>query len=100
MSVTLLARSRKTVPYLLWLWLDEKPAGTSESGVFNSSLTNMSKITLWCWVLGDSHDRIFAVSIKRSDTIYNLKTAIHKLKPSFQEIDADTLDIYKYKVGE
>ena len=52
----------------------------------------MSKSTeLWCWVLGDSPERVFSVSIERSAIIHDLKKAILREKPSFKDINADFL---------
>ena len=56
------------------------------------------EITLWSWVLGDTHNRVFEVSIKRRATIDDLKIAIQGQKPSFKDIPADSLNLYK--VGE
>jgi hypothetical protein len=61
-------------------------------------MSESDKIRLWCWVLGDAHHRVFAVSIKRSAPIYDLKIAIQAQKPSFKNIDADSLNVHK--VGE
>jgi hypothetical protein len=56
------------------------------------------EIKLWCWVLGDTPNRVFSVSIKRSDTIHDLKKAIQGQKPSFKDISGDSLALFK--VGE
>ena len=53
------------------------------------------EIKLWCWVLGDSPKRVFSVSIERSATIHDLKKAILREKPSFKDINADCLDLFK-----
>jgi len=50
------------------------------------------------WVLGDTHNRVFEVFIKRNATIDGLKKAIQGQKPSFKDIPADSLDLHK--VGE
>ncbi len=51
----------------------------------------------WYWV-GDTHNRVFEVFIKRNATIDGLKKAIQGQKPSFKDIPADSLDLHK--VGE
>ena len=58
-------------------------------------MSESDEIRLWCWVLGDAHHRVFQVSIKRSATIHDLKKAIKGRKPSFKDIDADFIDLYK-----
>ena len=58
-------------------------------------MTESDKIRLWCWVLGDIPNQIFEVSIERSATIYSLKIAIQALKPSFKDISADSLELFK-----
>ncbi|KAK2467901.1 hypothetical protein APHAL10511_000196 [Amanita phalloides] len=58
----------------------------------------MSEIRLWCWVLGDPHNRVFAVSIKRSASIDDLKIVIQGRKPSFRDIPADSIDLYKFQL--
>ena len=59
------------------------------------NMTESDKIRLWCWVLGDTPNQIFEVSIERSATIYGLKKAIQALKPSFKDISADSLELFK-----
>ena len=54
-----------------------------------------SEIKLWCWVQGDDLDRVFLVDVKLSDTVYELKEAIWKKKPSFERVAADTLQLWK-----
>ena len=61
-------------------------------------MSESDEIRLWCWVLGDTPNQIFEVSIQRSATIYRLKIAIQGLKPSFKDISADSLELFK--VGE
>jgi hypothetical protein len=61
-------------------------------------MSESDEIRLWCWVLGDTHNRVFEVSITRSATIRGLKKAIQGQKPSFKDIPANSLDLYK--VGE
>ncbi|KAK2459845.1 hypothetical protein APHAL10511_008166 [Amanita phalloides] len=56
------------------------------------------EIRLWCWVLGDPHDRVFAVSIKRSAPIDDLKIVIQGRKPSFKDIPADSIGLYKFQL--
>jgi hypothetical protein len=52
------------------------------------------EIKLLCWVQGDRVDRGFVVRIKPSNTIADLKEAIRAGKPSFQQIDADSLQLW------
>ena len=61
-------------------------------------MSESDEISLWCWVLGDTYDRVFEVSIKRNATIYDLKEAIQGRKPSFKAISAASLKLFK--VGE
>lgn len=56
------------------------------------------KVKLWCWVHGDALHRVFPVRVKLSDTIFELQEAIQERKPSFKNIDADSLELRK--VGE
>ena len=56
------------------------------------------EIKLWCWVLGDTPNQVFSVSVKRSDTIHVLKKVIQGQKPSFKGISGDSLELCK--VGE
>ena len=53
------------------------------------------KINLWCWVQGDTSDRVFSVSIEHDVTIEKLKEAIKRRKSSFNDIDADSLTVFK-----
>lgn len=53
------------------------------------------KVKLLCWVQNDSFDRVFVVRIKPSNTIDDLKEAIQAKKPSFQQIDSDSLQLWK-----
>ncbi|KAF8336773.1 hypothetical protein F5887DRAFT_986435 [Amanita rubescens] len=61
-------------------------------------MSESDEITLWCWVLGDSPNRVFSVSLKRSDIIYDLQIAIKGEKPPFKDIAADSLDVYKFQL--
>ena len=56
------------------------------------------EIKLLCWVQGDRVDRGFVVRIKPSNTIADLKKAIRAKKPSFQQIDADSLQLWKVRL--
>lgn len=58
-------------------------------------VSESDEIKLWCWALGDTHYRIFEVSIKRSAGIYGLKITIKERKPSFKDIAADSLNLSK-----
>ena len=58
-------------------------------------MSESDEIRLWCWVLGDTHKRVFPVPIKRSAPIHDLKRAIHGQKPEFKDIPVDSLDLYK-----
>lgn len=58
-------------------------------------MSDSDKIKLWCWVLGDTSDRVFSVLIERSASIEDLKEAIQRRKSSFKDIIADSLDVYK-----
>ena len=53
------------------------------------------EIKVWCWVLGDTPNRAFTVSIKLSAPIHDLKNA---QEPSSKDIGPDALEVYK--VGE
>ena len=55
-------------------------------------MSETDEIKLWCWVLGDTHKRIFEVSVNRSANVYAFKKAIQGQKPSFKNIPADSLD--------
>ena len=68
---------------------------SSKFQAFTRNMSESDEIELWCWVLGDTPNRVFSVSIKRSDTIYDLKIAIKGEKPPFKDIAADSLDLYK-----
>ncbi|KAM6492684.1 hypothetical protein JOM56_012408 [Amanita muscaria] len=56
------------------------------------------EIKLWCWVLGDTPNQVFGISIKRSATIGGLKTAIQGRKPSFKDIPPDSLELFKFQL--
>lgn len=58
-------------------------------------MSEPDEIKVWCWVLGDTPNRAFTVSIKLSAPIHDLKNA---QKPSFKDIGPDALEVYK--VGE
>ena len=51
------------------------------------------EIKLWCWVLGDTSDQVFSVSLQLSATIEDLKVAIQTRKPSFKHISVDSLKV-------
>ncbi|KAF8317523.1 hypothetical protein F5887DRAFT_1088745 [Amanita rubescens] len=54
-----------------------------------------NKLTLFCWVLNVSNSP-FAVDIRKSKTVDDLKKAIKKEKKhTFSDIDADTLQLWK-----
>ncbi|KAF8336080.1 hypothetical protein F5887DRAFT_1285507 [Amanita rubescens] len=61
-------------------------------------MSESDEIKLWCWVLGDPRNQIFRVSIKRSAAIDDLKAAIHGRKPSFKDIAADSLRVFKFQL--
>ena len=61
-------------------------------------MSESDEIRLSCWILGDTYDRIFSVTIKRSACIYDLKKAIIGQKRSFKGVSAGSIDLYK--VGE
>ncbi|KAM6497143.1 hypothetical protein JOM56_007616 [Amanita muscaria] len=61
-------------------------------------MSESDEIRLWCWVLGDTHKRVFSVFIKRSAPIEDLKIAIQGQKPSFKDIPADSIDLYKFQL--
>ncbi|KAF5372044.1 hypothetical protein D9615_008077 [Tricholomella constricta] len=56
------------------------------------------EIRLLCWVQGDVINRVFAVRVKRTDTVVELRKAILQEKPSFQNIDADELEPHKFDI--
>ena len=58
-------------------------------------MSDSDNIKLWCWILGDKPAQVFSVSIERSASIEYLKEAIQRRKPSFKDITASTLDLYK-----
>jgi Crinkler effector protein N-terminal domain len=71
----------------------------SASSQYIIRVTNMSKeIMLFCWVQGDQFNSIFPVNVQPSATIGQLKESIHAKKPSFRDIPADSLNLWK--VGE
>ena len=49
------------------------------------------EIKLWCWVLGDTCERVFPVIIESSAHIEDLKKAIKGKKLSFKDISADSI---------
>ncbi|KAM6504274.1 hypothetical protein JOM56_001217 [Amanita muscaria] len=61
-------------------------------------MSESDEIKLWCWVLGDERYRVFRVSIKRSATINGLKKAIQGRKPSFKDIAADSIELFKFQL--
>ena len=53
-------------------------------------------LELNCWVLGDAPRRVFPVKIASSETVGYLKEAIkEKMKPVFDDITANSLDLWK-----
>ena len=58
-------------------------------------MSDSDKINLWCWVQGDTSDRVFSVSIERDVTIEKLKEAIKRRKSSFKDIAAQSLTVFK-----
>jgi len=56
------------------------------------------EIKLLCWVQGDRLDHCFMVRINPSNTIADLKKAIRAEKPSFQQIDPASLQLWKVGV--
>jgi hypothetical protein len=53
-------------------------------------------LNLNCWVLGDDPQCVFSLKIAKSETINVLKKAIkNEKKPIFDDIMADTLDLWK-----
>lgn len=62
-------------------------------------MTDMSdKIKLLCWVQYDEPNHIFTIRVSLSNTVIELKDAVHKKKPSFRNINANSLR--PRKVGE
>jgi len=61
------------------------------------SLSTMSRtITLFCWVIHTPTKQIFSVKIARDELWSDVKDAIKKKKKNkFNDIDADTLDLWK-----
>jgi len=52
-------------------------------------------VDLFCLVRGDELKRAFTVRMEPTDTVSHLKEAIRSQKPSFKEIDADALQLWK-----
>ena len=53
-------------------------------------------LNLYCWVLGDDSQHIFAVKIAGTETVIALKDAIkEKMRPAFDHIPANTLVLWK-----
>ena len=66
--------------------LSQRPAPTN---------TMPETIKLFCLVQGDDLNRAFLVRMQPTDTISDLKEVIQSKKPSFKEIAADTLQLWK-----
>ena len=55
-------------------------------------------ITLFCWVIDTPTKQIFPVEIARDKSWGTVKIAIKEMKePEFNDIDADTLDLWKVR---
>src|SRR6266545_3334083 len=67
--------------------------------VYKQSSPTMSEThTLLCWVIDTPIKRIFAVKIKDDELWSGVKDAIKKKKkPDFDDIAADTLDLWKMR---
>src|SRR5260221_1901536 len=56
-------------------------------------------LKLNCWVLGEDSTRIFPVEIDRDENVGELKKAIkEEMKPAFDQIDADSLDVWNVSI--
>jgi hypothetical protein len=56
-------------------------------------------IDLNCWVAGDPPERVFSVKIEATEKVSALKDAIKKKKkPAFNNITADSLDLWKVSI--
>jgi hypothetical protein len=57
-------------------------------------------LKLFCHILGDSSDRIFPVKIASTESVGELKKEIKAQKSlTFQDIEADTLDLYQVSIS-
>jgi hypothetical protein len=62
----------------------------------NSTFVMSNILELNCWVLGDATRRVFPVKIASSETVGYLKKVIKdEKKPVFDDITADSLDLWK-----
>jgi hypothetical protein len=60
------------------------------------TMTMPTTINLYCWVQGTDFGRIFPVEITSTKTVGDLKKVIKLKKQStFQDVDADTLILWK-----
>jgi hypothetical protein len=57
-------------------------------------------LNLNCWVVGDNPQRVFFVEIAKTKMIKVLKKAIkNEMKPIFNDITADSLDLWEVCCG-
>ena len=70
--------------------------GTSSKQLSTNSLTTMSVTTLFCWVIDTPIKQIFPVKIGHNEVWGTLKIEIKAMKkPEFDDIAANTLDLWK-----
>jgi hypothetical protein len=54
------------------------------------------RLNINCWVQGDDRDSVFELKISGTESVSALREAIKiKKKHSFQDVDADTLKLWK-----
>ena len=56
------------------------------------------KLELYCFVLSDRPTQIFPVQVAPSDSVGTLKKAIKGEKKAFEDIDADSLNLWKVSI--
>ena len=97
-----LAELRKAVSIVVVIGRENRMAvHCSIVGCFRPQMTPMSSILeLNCWVLGDDPRRVFPLKIVCSETVGYLKKVIKdEKKPVFDDITADSLDLWKVSTG-
>ena len=59
-------------------------------------MSDSDPLSINCWILGDHYEHVFTVEISRNKNVNRLKDAIKvENHPSLNDIDADTLILYK-----
>ena len=77
------------------LFAHRRPSAVSNAGS-SQDRSSIDILELNCCVIDEKEPRVFQVEIARSKTISALKKAIkEEKKKSLQDVDADTLDLWK-----